>query len=73
MRPKEVIHEAFKRRRSINQTKQHNHELIVTIMSSECRFRNDELMNSDLMIARAAIQLQVILSSVEFIQKLINN
>ena len=63
------IHQALECGRSISETKGHDQKLIVAIMCAKSYFRDISLMNPNLMIPRAKIQLGEKLSTM----KLINN
>ena len=67
------IHQGLECGRSISETKGHDQKLILAIMCAESCFRDIILMNPNLMIPRAKIQLGEKLSTMKLIKKLINN
>ena len=50
MRPKEVIHETLKGCWCVCQPEQHDHKLIVAVLSAECGFWDVFRLDSDLMV-----------------------
>ena len=67
------IHQNLERGRSICEAKWHDQKFIVAIMCAESCFRDIILMNPNLVIPRTKIQLGEKMSTMELIQKLINN
>ena len=71
--PEYFIHQCPKCGRSISEEKGHDQKIIVAIMCGEIHFRDIILMNLNLVIPRTKIQLGEKMSTMELIQKLINN
>ena len=69
----DLIHQGLECGRSISETKGHDQKLIVAIMCAESYFRDIILMNPNLMIPRAKIQLGEKWSTMKLIKKIINN
>ena len=67
------IHQCLECGRSICEAKGHDQKLIVAIMCAEIHFRDIILMNPNLVIQKMKIQLGGKMSTMEIIQKLINN
>ena len=71
--PKYFIHQFLECGRSLCQAKWHDQKLIVAIMCAESCFRDIIVMNPNLVIPIMKIQLGEKMSTMELIQKLINN
>jgi hypothetical protein len=72
-RTKDMIHETLKSGGSIREAEWHNQELIVTLMSYECSLGNVFLLHMNLVVSRTDIKFGKILSTTQFIQKVIND
>jgi hypothetical protein len=72
-RMKDMIHETLKSGRCITQAKGHDQELIVTLMSAKGSFGNIFLFHTYLVVARMKIKFGKVLSTTQFIQKVIND
>ena len=71
--PKYFIHQCLECGRGICEAKWHDQKFIVAIMCVESCFRDIILMNPNLVISKTNIQLEEKISTMELIQKLINN
>ena len=69
----DLIHQGLECGRSISETKGHDQKLIVAIMCVESYFRDIIRMDPNLVIPGTKIQLGEKMSTMELIQKLINN
>jgi hypothetical protein len=69
----DLIHEALKSGRCITQAKGHDQELIMALMSSKGSFGNIDLFHTYLVVSRMKIQFGKVLSTCQFIQKVIND
>ena len=70
---KYFIHQCLERGRGICEAKWHDQKFIMAIMCAESCFRDIIHMDSNLVIPRTKIQLGEKMSTMELIQKLINN
>ena len=70
---KYFIHQFLEHGRGICEAKWHEHKFIVAIMCAERCFRDIILTNPNLVIPRTKIQLGEKMSTMELIQKFINN
>jgi hypothetical protein len=64
----DLIHEASESRGSIDQSKRHNQDLIVTLVTLEHYFGNNLLFNSNLIITRTKIKIGEEGNTIEFIK-----
>ena len=71
--PKYFIHQCLEHGRGICEAKWNDQKVIVAIMCEKISFRDIILMNPNLVIPKTKIQLGEKMSTVELIQKLINN
>jgi hypothetical protein len=72
-RMKDMIHEDLESGGSITQTKGHDQNLIVALMSSKGSLRNVYLFHTDLVVARTKITFSKELGATQFIQEIIND
>jgi hypothetical protein len=72
-RTKDMIHETLKSGGGITQAKGHDQELIVTLMSSKGSLGDVFLFHMYLVVARTKIKFCKVLSTTQFIQKVIND
>ena len=70
---KYFIHQFLERGRGICEAKWHDQKFIMAIMCAESSFRDIIRMDLNLVIPRMKIQLGEKMSTMELIQKLINN
>ena len=70
---KYFIHQCLERGRSICEAKWHDQKFIMAIMCAKILFRDIIRMDPNLVIHRTKIQLGEKMSTMELIQKLINN
>jgi hypothetical protein len=70
-RTKDMIHETLKSGGGITETKGHDQELIVALMSVKCRLGDVFLFHTYLVVARMEVKFGKVLSPTEFIQKVI--
>jgi hypothetical protein len=68
-----MIPETLKSGGRIIEAKWHNEELIVTFMSSKCSLGNVFFFHMNLVVSRTKINFGKILSTTQFIQKVIND
>ena len=71
--PKYFIHQCLERGRGICEAKWHDQKFIMAIMCAESCFRDIIRMDLNLVIPKTKIQLGEKMSTMELIQKLINN
>jgi hypothetical protein len=72
-RTEDMIHETLESGGRITQAKVHYRELIVTLMSLKCSLRNVFLFHRNLVVARTKIKFSKVLSTIQFIQNIIND
>jgi hypothetical protein len=72
-RTEDMVHETLKSGRCITEAKGHDQELIVTLMSLKGNFGNVFLLHTDLVVARTEIKFGKVLSTTQFIQKVVND
>ncbi|KAK4737402.1 hypothetical protein R3W88_001099 [Solanum pinnatisectum] len=70
---KHYVHEIHECCRSINQTKGHNKELIMTITGPKCCLRDVTFSHSQLMIARFEVYLRETNGTMKLVEKVINS
>jgi hypothetical protein len=70
---KYFVHETLEGGRCIAKAKGHHQELIMAFMSVKKSFRNIHFFHVNLVIAQAKIEFGEELSTLEFIQKVIND
>jgi hypothetical protein len=70
-RMKGMIHETLKSGGGITETKGHEQELIVTLMSVKCHLGDVFLFHMYLVVSRMEVEFGKVLSHTKFIQKVI--
>jgi hypothetical protein len=69
----DAIHQGLERWRRIGETKRHNHELKVAVVSTKHHLGHIFGMHANLMISAPEVQLGEITRPIQLIQKLLHN